>query len=151
MNIYEVSRDLLKSMNTGCGRLPRPDFSALIPRKNSVLIDLHQAADFAQWNLPSAINFPLASLTASTPTPFSNPSTLDHQWRELESLVERDKEMASHRGGTSNSDSNVPPEQELLAPSSLHGRKVTLLCYNGDTARVATSVLRAREMEAYSI
>ena len=126
--------------------LPRPDSSALVLRTNSVLIDLRQPADFAQWHLPSAVNVPLSSLTASTPNPFSDPSTLKEEWCELEALTEGDKEMAAQLEPISNSSGQGP-----LTPSTLHNRNVTLHCYNGDTARVATSVLRAREIDAYSI
>lgn len=104
-----------------------------------------------RWNLPSAVNIPLDSLTASTPNPFSSPSALEKQWRELEALIERNREMASERERTGDTDGDVPAEQALLAPLTLHGRKVILLCYNGDTSRVATSVLRAREIEACSV
>lgn len=86
-----------------------------------MLIDLRQAADFAQWNLPSAVNIPLDSLTASTPNPFSSPSALEKQWRELEALVERNREMASQHEQIGGSDGDVPAEQALLAPLTLHG------------------------------
>ena len=145
MNVYEISGDLQKTTTPDCAALPRPDYSVLVPRADSVFIDFRQAADFAHWHLPSAINVPLASLTASTPNPFSNPSTLKEEWCELEALIERDKKT------TGNSNSSIPVGQVPMAPVKLHGRKITLLCYNGDTARVATSVLRAREIEAYSI
>lgn len=41
------------------------------------------------------------------------------------------------------------PSLELQA--LLHGRRVLLLCYDGDSARVATSVLRAKGHEADSV
>lgn len=41
------------------------------------------------------------------------------------------------------------PSAELQA--LLQGRRVLLLCYDGDSARVATSVLRAKGHEAESI
>ncbi|KAL1962022.1 hypothetical protein VTN77DRAFT_666 [Rasamsonia byssochlamydoides] len=98
-------------------------------KANCSVIDLRQPADFETWHLPGAVNIPINSLDARTPSPFSDAAVLEAQWRELDALF--------------------APESSAL--SALTGRKVMLVCYGRDTARVATSVLRAREIEAYSV
>lgn len=98
-------------------------------KANCSVIDLRQAADFETGHLPDAVNLPLRSLGASTASPFFDAAVLEAQWRELDSLFA----------------SGSP------ALSAVSGRRVLLVCYGGDTARVATSVLRARGVEAYSV
>ncbi|KAL1988614.1 hypothetical protein VTN96DRAFT_9009 [Rasamsonia emersonii] len=98
-------------------------------KANCSVIDLRQAADFETWHLPDAVNLPLRSLDADTASPFFDPVVLEAQWRELDSLF----------------GSGSP------ALSAVSGRRILLVCYGGDTARVAASVLRARGVEAYSV
>lgn len=92
------------------------------------ILDLRTAADFSTWHLPGSVNMPLRSLDSHTPKPFSEPSVLEAQWVELDGLF-----------------------SDGCVASSLHARHVLAICYNGDTARVATSVLRARGIEADSL
>lgn len=99
---------------------------ALKPR--GCILDLRTAADFSTWHLPGSVNIPLRSLDSHTPKPFSEPSVLEAQWLELDGLL---------------SDSSVF--------SRLQDQHVLTICYNGDTARVATSVLRAKGIEADSL
>ena len=67
-------------------------------------------------------------MTAASPSPFFAPELLDKQWTELESLF-----------------------SESYLQSQFRDRKILCLCYNGDTARVATSVLRAKGFHAESV
>lgn len=92
------------------------------------MLDLRTAADFSTWHLPGSVNIPLQSLDFHTPKPFSDPQTLEAQWSELETLFSEEKVI-----------------------SQLKGCHVLVICYNGDTARVATSVLRAKGVEADSL
>jgi rhodanese-related sulfurtransferase len=75
------------------------------------------------------VNLPLSSLDANTTSPFSDAAVLEAQWRELDALF----------------------KLESSALSAVQGRRVLLVCYGGNTARVATSVLRARGIDASSI
>lgn len=61
-------------------------------------------------------------------SPFFNPGVLEAQWTELEDLFKSDSKL-----------------------QQLRGQRVLVLCYNGDTARTATSVLRAKGIEADSV
>lgn len=97
------------------------------PKQHRVL-DLRKAADFRAWHLPESINLPLISLGPHTPSPFSDPTMLEAQWVELEQIFHDDRQSADL--------------------GSVH---VLVVCYDGDTARVATSVLRAKGVEADSV
>ncbi|KAF3386517.1 putative siderophore biosynthesis protein SbnA [Penicillium rolfsii] len=92
------------------------------------VLDLRQPADFNAWTLPSSINLPLSSLGLYTRSPFSDPAVLEAQWVELEQIF---------------------GDERLI--SDLGSHHVLVVCYDGDTARVATSVLRAKGLDADSV
>jgi rhodanese-related sulfurtransferase len=102
--------------------------SILRPRQDTTIIDLRQPQDFNNFHLPGAVNMPF--VTDNTPSPFSDAKLLEALWKSLE-------------------DTFKEPGQELQ--SLLQDRQVLLACYDGDSARVATSVLRAKGYEADSV
>lgn len=59
--------------------------------------------------------------------PFSNSAVLEAQWHELEALF---------------------TDAKVVAPLHEQHINVLVICYTGNTARVATSVLRAKGIEA---
>ncbi|KAM0558245.1 hypothetical protein ACHAPJ_004933 [Fusarium lateritium] len=97
-------------------------------RQDTTVIDLRQPQDFDNFHLPGAVNMPFVQ--ADVPSPFSDAKLLETLWRTFE-------------------DSFKAPGNEIQ--SLLQGRRVLLTCYDGDSARVATSVLRAKGYEADSI
>ncbi|KAF4944568.1 hypothetical protein FSARC_14639 [Fusarium sarcochroum] len=97
-------------------------------RQDTTVIDLRQPQDFDNFHLPGAVNMPFVH--ADVPSPFSDAKLLESLWKTLEN---------SFRA----------PGSEIQ--SLLKGRHVLLTCYDGDSARVATSVLRAKGYEADSI
>ncbi|KAL4787604.1 tryptophan synthase beta subunit-like PLP-dependent enzyme [Aspergillus varians] len=102
--------------------------SMLALRPQCCVVDLRTSIDFSSWHLPGSVNIPLKSLDSHTAKPFSSPSVLEKQWLELEALLK---------------------EQSVL--TKLRDQHVLVICYNGDTARVATSVLRAQNIQADSL
>ncbi|KAB8260356.1 tryptophan synthase beta subunit-like PLP-dependent enzyme [Aspergillus pseudonomiae] len=92
------------------------------------VLDLRTTADFASWHLPGSVNIPLQSLDSHTAKPFSDPGVLEAQWLELEAMF-----------------------KDPSVITKLESHHVLVICYNGDTARVATSVLRAKGIEADSL
>lgn len=105
-----------------------PGLSAVLrARDNTAVLDLRQPGDFETGRLPGAINLPLTHPCAKSP--FFDPSALRSLWTQL--------------------------EQEFETPSiALRGvqdRKVLVVCYDGDSARVASSVMRAKGYEANSL
>ncbi|KAF3052048.1 hypothetical protein E8E11_005227 [Didymella keratinophila] len=95
----------------------------------AVLLDLRKPNDFAASHVPGAYNLPLRSSGPSTPSPFSEASVLESQWTELEATFTPDR----------------------INAHDLNGKDVYVMCYGGDTARVATSMLRARGVSASSV
>jgi rhodanese-related sulfurtransferase len=95
-----------------------------------VLLDFRCSTDFENNHFPGALNYPLKSLKKSYKSPYEDSKVLEEQWLELEAVFgDRDTETWK----------------------DFQGRLVVLVCYGGDTARVASSVLRARGVEAVSI
>ncbi|QKX61382.1 uncharacterized protein TRUGW13939_08530 [Talaromyces rugulosus] len=92
------------------------------------VLDLRQAADFNTWHLPESINISLSSLGPHMRSPFSDSAVLESQWVELEQIFRNER---------------------LVSDLGLH--HVLVVCYSGDTARVATSVLRAKGINADSV
>lgn len=103
-----------------------------LTEKSPILLDLRSPSDFAAFHLPHAINLPLASLRENDVSPYEDSLLLEAQWLELETLFREAKLGA-----------------ELW--TDFKGRRVVLACYGGDTARIASSVLRASGVEAISI
>lgn len=97
--------------------------------ERNILLDLRTPSDFAAWNFPFSENLPLESLSADTDSPFKDAVILEKQWLELDELFRAD-------------DSRV---------MELQGKQVLALCYDGDTSRVAASVLRAKGVDACSL
>lgn len=105
------------------------ELDGLVRRKpGTAVIDLREAADFARFHLPGSANVPLVRADAAGP--FSDAAALAALWRRLEAAF-------------------APPRPELAAAQ--RAQRVLLLCYDGDSARVATSVLRARGCAADSV
>lgn len=100
----------------------------MAPKPEVSVIDLRQPLDFQAFHLPGSINVPFVD--EATPSPFSNPQVLESLWTKLEQTFKA-------------------PSKELL--TLIEGKQVLLLCYDGDSARVATSVLRAKGHDADSL
>lgn len=98
------------------------------PTSGNVILDLRTAEDFADHHLPGSISRPLISLNSATPSPFSDPTVMENQWKELESVFDLTTIGLLKQAGC-----------------------VWLVCYGGDTSRVATSVLRAKGVTANSL
>lgn len=110
------------------------DLVSASPKAGATIVDLRQPADYAAFHLPGSVNVPFVQ--PETPSPFADPRVLDELWTRLEKALQDGSgpdDAGSMRG--------------LLSPA----RRTLLLCYDGDSARVATSVLRAKGFEAESI
>jgi rhodanese-related sulfurtransferase len=94
-----------------------------------VLIDLRKPDDFLSNNVPGSYNLPTQSLTSSTPSPFFDATVLERQWKELDAIL----------------------SPNTISAYDLSDKNVGVICYDGDTARVATSVLRHKGIAASSI
>lgn len=97
---------------------------------NVTIIDLRSSQDFDDGHIPSAISTPLTNLTAATPSPFDDVDTLQDQWTDLKAKC-KDEELGRILNGATGS--------------------CMVLCYNGETSRLATAVMRVQGVEAYSV
>ena len=118
---------------------------ALTPLANTQILDFRRSSDYDAFHLPNSVNIPLETLRdgPSCGSPFANPADdcamLEELWLELEALF-----TVKDKSGSRNASAEA-----LMA--ILRGKKVLTLCYDGDSARVANSVLRAKGVEAESI
>ncbi|OAA45636.1 Pyridoxal phosphate-dependent enzyme, beta subunit [Metarhizium rileyi] len=117
----------------------------LSARPNTQVLDFRRADDFDAFHLPNSVNLALETLRngAARGSPFASPvddcTMLEELWLELESLfTSRD------------TDGKRNPSAEALI-TILKNKKVLTICYDGDSARVANSVLRHRGIQANSI
>jgi rhodanese-related sulfurtransferase len=106
----------------------RPHICQLQLQRDAAIIDLRQPADFASFSFDGAINLPFVH--ANTPSPFSNSQVLDDLWVRLDRRFKA-------------------PDREVR--EKIGSKRLLVLCYDGDSARVATSVLQAHGYEARSI
>ena len=116
-----------------CITLPEPSRRSALPSPAIVkpgifVVDLRQPFDFARSHLPGAVNLPFAAPFA--PSPFFEPSLLASLWTRFEAAL-----------------SSPPP---ALQKAKEEKNRVLLVCYDGDSARVASSVLRAKGWTADS-
>ncbi|KAH7487539.1 hypothetical protein FOMA001_g5455 [Fusarium oxysporum f. sp. matthiolae] len=129
---FDVDRGALLDMvlaDPKTGSVNTVDLQSILRSKqDTTIIDLRQPDDFSMFHLPGAVNMPFVQ--DGTPSPFSDAKLLESLWKNLDGAFEA-------------------PGAEVQ--SLLSGRRVLLTCYDGDSARVAISVLRAKGYEADSI
>ncbi|EGD95895.1 cysteine synthase [Trichophyton tonsurans CBS 112818] len=118
----------------GIGRAGGFDGLKLKPDHSRCVIDIRKPADFEQWHLPQAINVSLNTLEKSTTSPFADSTVLEAQWLEIEGWFSQSGEKSA-----------------LLKGLKENNTRVLLVCYSGNTSRVACSILRAKGIEAWCI
>jgi rhodanese-related sulfurtransferase len=98
------------------------------PKKVKV-IDIRNPTDFQNGSLEGAKNVPFDTVRTDVASPFDDVAILESQWLEMNERVSRNF------------------ENEL----NEHVDSVVTICYNGESARLLTSILRAHGVEAYSV
>lgn len=127
---------------------PPPEASPELPlanltlKDNTIIIDLRIRSSYTDSSLPGALSLPLVSLSSTSASPFEDSQVLERQWKELESLFSTGPRHYSMMDGKDT-------DQAWL--SRLNGKIVVCVDYDGATARVASSVLRAKQIEAWSL
>ncbi|VUC23400.1 unnamed protein product [Clonostachys rosea] len=101
------------------------DGDGYIAQDTCLVVDLRAASDFNSLHISGSINRPLDSLESDTDSPFNQKSVLCAQAREIECIA---KDLSTGN--------RVP---------------ILVVCYHGETSRLACSILRHRGMEAYSL
>lgn len=93
------------------------------------VLDLRRSFDFAPLHVSGSVNSPITSLDEATPSPFNDIRVLEAQYHDLEALI-----------------------NDACLGDRLHRfSRVLVLCYSGETAMLATSMLRQRGIETYSV
>lgn len=102
---------------------------SLVEDLDTVLLDLRDAKSSEAWSPKpqNSLSVPLYTLSPDQASPFYESRLLELQWRELNQIFT----------------STIDPR--------LLNNKVVALCHNGDTARIATSILRARGVDCFSV
>lgn len=106
----------------------QPNLPQLSP--NTKVIDIRPSKDFLIGHLPGSINTPLADLLSTSGSPYDNVDVLRQQWNNLKALSEQDAFRLT-----------LGDEAE----------QVYFVCYNGETSRLATALLRGQGVKAHSI
>lgn len=91
------------------------------------VLDLRSTEDFEHGHISGAISNPLANLTAMSPSPYEDGKTLQRQWKDLKTKFSGEEF------------------------DRVDKRPVLVVCYNGETSRLASALLRGQGIEAYSI
>lgn len=110
----------------------------LTAKNTTQVLDFRRRADYDAFHLPNSVNVPLEALSqgAVSGSPFADPANecgmLVSLWKELEGIF----------GANASAD---------VLMSMLRGKKVLTLCYDGDSSRVANSVLQAKGIDAVCI
>ena len=97
-------------------------------KTDTAIIDLRQHVDFERFHLPGSTNVPFVH--SHQPSPFSDPVGLASLWTKLKQGFKL-------------------PDEGLNA--LLSQKRALLLCYDGDSSRVANSVLRQMEYHTESV
>ncbi|KAI5865201.1 tryptophan synthase beta subunit-like PLP-dependent enzyme [Durotheca rogersii] len=97
-------------------------------KDGKTIVDLRNRVNFEKFNIPGSVSLPLVE--PSSPSPFAQPAVLEALWLKLE-------------------DSFTAIQDGKL--SEMRGKQILVLCYDGDSSRVATSILRAKGYEADSV
>jgi cysteine synthase A len=97
------------------------------------IIDLRSAQDFEACHIRGSVSMPLNSVASNTPSPFANADVLERQWKELYTKFS-EKDFWT-----------------LGFAAMSDWKDVLMVCYTGDTARVATSILRKKGIQAFSL
>ncbi|KAJ3839316.1 tryptophan synthase beta subunit-like PLP-dependent enzyme [Lentinula raphanica] len=99
------------------------------PCKNIVILDLRAGSDFEKRHFPAAISLDIG-IDDKTPNPFLDTPTMVRIWTTL--------------------DQRLSHEDVLFSEKKMNENVVIVFCYDGNTSRIATSILRHRGVEAYS-
>lgn len=128
-DFYGVDETTVDVLVRQASRMPLgggPELEGLVrPKAGTTVIDLRQASDHDRVRLPGSVNMPLVQ--PETPSPYYDTKVLKDLWQRLERTFEK-----------------PDPELETL----IRRRRVLLVCYDGDSSRMAASVLRAKGCEA---
>lgn len=115
------------------------------------IIDLRSHSDFALGHLAHSRNIPLSSLNADDPSPYADAVLLATQFTELNKRFVEAPRVEHECPGNGVAELNELELPEMLACLRRSGREVMVVDYDGETGRLAGSVLREAGVKAYSV
>ncbi|GAC93444.1 cysteine synthase [Pseudozyma hubeiensis SY62] len=115
------------------------------------IIDLRSRAEFAAGHLAHARNIPLSSLNADDPSPYQDAVLLATQFTELNKRFVEQPRVEHQCPGNGVAELNQLELAEMLECLRRSEREVLVVDYDGETARLAVSVLRHAGVKAYSV
>ncbi len=104
---------------------------------NPFILDIRAAEDYDESHVFNALSSPMEGFSSSTPNPlaeFTETDDLRQQWTSLKAKF-----------------SGQDPSTEKTLSRKLSDSVIVVLCYSGETSRIATAVLRTRGLEAFSV
>lgn len=113
-----------------CSRETCPPHKICIEQlaSNSIILDLRQDEDWKAWHLVGSCSSPLKGLSADVTDLFGDADSIHLFWTLLRTKITRELDL------------------DMLLQLS-----VLVLCYDGEASRLATSLLRAKGCDAYSV
>ena len=115
------------------------------------IVDLRSRADFKAGHLAHARSLPLSSLNADDPSPYEDAVLLATQWTELNKRFVEAERVEHTCPGNGVAELNTLDLAEMLSCLRASAREVLVVDYTGETARLATSVLRHAGIKAFSV
>jgi len=115
-----------------------------------IVLDLRPAEDFASSHVKGSRNIPLRQ---TQPDFYGTASAVQRRWLEMKRAL--DEEFLAARDSEEPLDTAIPNKQGAMSTGrrrgGTHQRTVLVVCCDGDSARMATSMLRAKRLCAYSV
>ncbi|KAH8588190.1 tryptophan synthase beta subunit-like PLP-dependent enzyme [Bisporella sp. PMI_857] len=94
------------------------------------ILDIRSAADFEAHRVYGAVNLPFSTVSSTSISPFEDIAVLEAQWKEGKKILDKN---------------------ELTALLKNEKPTMVVICYNGESARMSTSILRAQKIKAFSV
>ncbi|KAJ3982074.1 tryptophan synthase beta subunit-like PLP-dependent enzyme [Lentinula detonsa] len=121
-----MSNEEMRDKKNSCSA--RGSSSRPAPCEDLVILDIRAEIDYNKRHFPAAISLDIGS-DAESVNPFLDTPTMVKQWRSL-------YQQLSH--------------ENPIFEEKVKGNTMVVFCYDGNTSRIATSILRHRRVEAYS-
>ena len=122
------------------GSKPSCNKKSRLPK--AILLDLRQSGDFAAAHVRGSHSSPLTNLSSKTGDIFADSDALHMHWTNLR------RKFAVEDGEDDDDDVVGRLGSKVKKASS---SPLLVICYDGETSRLATSILRAKGHEAFSV
>ncbi|PWN53727.1 tryptophan synthase beta subunit-like PLP-dependent enzyme [Violaceomyces palustris] len=119
--------------------------------RRPLIFDLRSRTEFAEAHLAHACSTPLSSLQKDDPSPYEDAVLLATQWTELKARFLPEAGPVKHTCSDTGPLVETLPVAEMVSCLRQSGREALVIDYDGETAKVAVSVLRKAGVKAFSV